>query len=753
MQFSGFTFCIRVANIIAVILLSMLLVSCSTAPIDANNSIKAGDQLLSAGDAANALLAWQQVQISSPDTVFDLELRKCRAFRELGLNKQAKQSAQLALEQLSASSDPQKSLYAELELALAELTLSQWDSARSRLVRIRIQAEPLMLWTELAQVELGLALLDKVDGKVDSALQHYQSAVTYARRSGNNWMLVNAQLLQLSLLAKQNAALASNIWPEIVGQVQNLPVSKRRTMALIKLVRIAQTYQLFSLADKRPMELLQEAEASGLALKDERLRSYAIGYQGTALEQQSDYEKALELTNKAAAAAQRALAMESLYLWEWQAGRLHHLRHRDDLALSAFQRAVDNLQQIRDSQSFEQSFSKEVSPLYSGLADLLLKKAATEQDAKQKQLLLVNARKTLEKLKTAELQDYFQDRCVVRFKEKSQGLEQVLQQTAVVYPILLPDRTEIIVSFSDGLKQYIVPVGSGPMNAEIHDFRKKLEKRSTFSYLKPAKQLYSWLLAPLLADLEAHRVDTLVIVPDGALRTIPFAALYDGQHYAVERFAFATTPGLSLTDPKKLPFESMTALINGLTESVQGFSALPNVDRELKTIQQELGGEMFKNERFQIEDLRTEMTKNPYRIVHIASHGQFDKDPQKTFLLTYNGRATMDILEKMLGQNKYKDNPVELLTLSACQTAAGDDRAALGMAGVAIKAGVRSALASLWFINDQSSSDLVAYFYEQLKDNRSKAQALRLAQLELRKDTRYRHATYWAPFLLIGNWM
>lgn len=753
MQFSGFTFRIQVTNIIAVIFLLMLLVSCSTVPINSNDSFKTGDQLLRDGDAANALLTWQQVQASSPDAVFDLELRKSRAFRELGLNKKAKQSAQLALEQLSASSDPKKSLYAELELALAELTLSQPDSARSRLGKIRIQAEPLMLWTELAQVELGLALLDKVDGKDDNALQHYQNAVTYAKRSGDNWMLVNAELLQLSLLTKQNASLAANIWPETAAKIQNLPASKRRAMALIRLVRIAQTYRLLPVADKRLMELLQEAESSGLALKDERLHSYAIGYQGTALEQQGDYEKALELTNKAAAVAQHALAMESLYLWEWQAGRLHHLQHQDDLALSALQRAVDNLQQIRDSQSFEQSFSREVSPLYSGLADLLLKKAASEQDSGQKQQLLVKARKTLEKLKTAELQDYFQDRCVVRFKEKSQGLEQVLQQTAVVYPILLPDRTEIIVSFNDGLKQYIVPVGSERMNAEIHDFRKKLEKRSTFSYLKPAKQLYSWLLTPLLADLEAHRVDTLVIVPDGALRTIPFSALYDGRHYAVERFAFATTPGLSLTDPKKLPFEGMTILLNGLTEAVQGFSALPNVEHELETIQQELGGEMFKNERFQIDDLTTEMTKNPYRIVHIASHGQFDKDPQKTFLLTYNGRATLDVLEKMLGKNKYKDNPLELLTLSACQTAAGDDRAALGMAGVAIKAGVRSALASLWFINDQSSSDLVASFYQQLKDNQSKAQALRLAQLELRKDARYRHATYWAPFLLIGNWM
>jgi len=752
-QFSGFTFRIQVANIIAVIFLLMLSVSCSTVSINTNNSLKTGDQLLSAGDTANALLAWQQVQASSPDAVFDLELRKSRAFRELGLNKKAKQSAQLALEQLSALSDPPKKLYAELELALAELTLSQLDSARSRLDKIRLQAEPLMLWTELAQVELGLALLDKVDAQDDKVLQHYQKAGTYAQRGGDNWMLVNAELLQLSLLAKQNAASASNLWSETAAQIQNLPASKRRTMALIRLVRIAQAYRLLPVTDKRLMGFLQEAERSGLALKDERLHSYALGYQGTVFEQQGDYERALEFTNKAAAAAQHALAMESLYLWEWQAGRLHHLQHRDDLALSAFQRAVDNLQQIRDSQTFEQSFSREVSPLYSGLADLLLTKAASEQDSGQKQRLLDKARFTLEKLKTAELQDYFQDRCVVRFKEKSQGLEQVLQQTAVVYPILLPDRTEIIVSFNDGLKQYIVPIGSERMNAEIHDFRKKLEKRSTFSYLKPAKQLYSWLLAPLLSDLEAHRVDTLVVVPDGALRTIPFSALYDGQHYAVERFAFATTPGLSLTDPKKLPFEGMTILLNGLTEAVQGFSSLPNVEHELETIQKELGGELFKNQQFQIDDLTAEMTKNPYRIVHIASHGQFDKDPQKTFLLTYNGRATMDVLEKMLGKNKYKDNPLELLTLSACQTAAGDDRAALGMAGVAIKAGVRSALASLWFINDQSSSDLVAYFYAHLKNNRSKAQALRMAQLELRKDARYRHATYWGPFLLIGNWM
>ena len=141
-------------------------------------------------------------------------------------------------------------------------------------------------------------------------------------------------------------------------------------------------------------------------------------------------------------------------------------------------------------------------------------------------------------------------------------------------------------------------------------------------------------------------------------------------------------------------------------------------------------------------------------MVHIASHGQFEGDPRKTFLLTYDGKLTMNALESFIKLSRYREEPIELLTLSACRTAAGDDRAALGLAGVAVKAGARSALATLWYINDQASSVLVIEFYRQLSQpEMSKAKALQAAQQRLFADPRYRHPGYWSPFLLIGNWI
>jgi CHAT domain-containing protein len=197
----------------------------------------------------------------------------------------------------------------------------------------------------------------------------------------------------------------------------------------------------------------------------------------------------------------------------------------------------------------------------------------------------------------------------------------------------------------------------------------------------------------------------------------------------------------------------MDVLLNGLTESVQGFAALPNVSQELSQIQAQFGGTVLADKNFQIDAIDDEIKKNPYRIVHIASHGQFNRDSKRTFILTYDGKMNLDALEGLLKSSKYRDKPVELLTLSACQTASGDDRAALGMAGIALKAGARSALASLWYINDQASSDLVSLFYGNLKSHASKAEALRQAQRELIADPRYLHAGYWAAFLLIGNWL
>ena len=148
------------------------------------------------------------------------------------------------------------------------------------------------------------------------------------------------------------------------------------------------------------------------------------------------------------------------------------------------------------------------------------------------------------------------------------------------------------------------------------------------------------------------------------------------------------------------------------------------------------------------------MERGLFPIVHIASHGQFSSDLDDTFILAADGKLTLERLDQLLGPLRFRDEPIELLTLSACQTAAGDDRAALGLAGVAVKAGARSALATLWYINDQASSELVAEFYRQLRaPSVSRATALQRAQIHLLDDPNYQHPAYWAPFLLINNWL
>ncbi|HXV11013.1 MAG TPA: CHAT domain-containing protein, partial [Burkholderiales bacterium] len=191
-----------------------------------------------------------------------------------------------------------------------------------------------------------------------------------------------------------------------------------------------------------------------------------------------------------------------------------------------------------------------------------------------------------------------------------------------------------------------------------------------------------------------------------------------------------------------------------LTESVQGFAPLPFVADELQNVQKLYGGTVRQDQQFTVPRMEKDLGDTPYQIVHIASHAQFDSDVNKTFLLTYDGRIGMNKLEQILGLSKFRTDAVELLTLSACETAAGDDRAALGLAGVAIKAGARSALATLWTVNDPASAELVSSFYRELQEpSVSKARALQQAQLGLLKDARYRHPSYWSAFLLIGNWL
>jgi CHAT domain-containing protein len=232
------------------------------------------------------------------------------------------------------------------------------------------------------------------------------------------------------------------------------------------------------------------------------------------------------------------------------------------------------------------------------------------------------------------------------------------------------------------------------------------------------------------------------------------AALHDGERFLIESVAVAVTPGLSLTDPQPLDTGSLRLLAAGLAEPVAGYPALPKVAKELATLQALVGGEVLQDARFERERLRREVEVDRPTVVHLATHAEFEGEAAESFLLAHDGPLRLDDLAEVIGSRALGGRPLELLVLSACQTAKGDDRAALGLAGVAVRAGARSAVGSLWSIADEATYELVTGFYRQLVEGApSRAQALRRAQLELLEGERFSHPFFWSPFLLISNWL
>ncbi len=233
------------------------------------------------------------------------------------------------------------------------------------------------------------------------------------------------------------------------------------------------------------------------------------------------------------------------------------------------------------------------------------------------------------------------------------------------------------------------------------------------------------------------------------------AALHDGHQYLIEHYQIAVTPGLQLMDPHKFSHEQVKALVAGLSEGVAGSIPLPGVKQEVATIQHQLPAQVLLDQTFTTQALKARATTTPFTLVHLATHGNFDSSADNTFLQTWDGRLTVNDLRSVLNQRSLKDQQaIELLVLSACQTAEGNNRAALGMAGIAVRSGARSTLATLWAVNDASTARFITEFYQRLlQPHVSKAQAVREAQLALLQSQEFSHPFFWAPFILVGNWL
>jgi CHAT domain-containing protein len=505
--------------------------------------------------------------------------------------------------------------------------------------------------------------------------------------------------------------------------------------------------------------MFNEAAVVAEKIDDNLALSYASGYLGNLFENEFQFKEALNLTRLAIFRAQEVNAPEALFRWQWQAGRLFKSLGNLDEALSLYRNSIATLQSIRQEKSgcygwTRPTISESTETISHELVDLILKRASSIKDPDIYEAYLVEAREVLELLKVYELRNYYQDDCVDAALKGVTKLDQVSKTAAIVYPIVLKDRTEILFSLPDGLKKFSINVGRETLTREVREFRKLLEKRTTREFLPYAKKLYDRLIRPMEPELNGSGIDTMVFVPDGPLRTIPLATLWDGNQFLIEKYAIAVTPSLDLTEPEPLSDASRNVLIFALTQSAQGYPALPYISTELQTIKDFYNTKLLMNRDFQIKNIEESLKDEQYTILHVASHAQFDTEVDKTFLLTFDEKLTIDNLNRHIGLLRFRDHPLELLTLSACESAAGDDRAALGLAGVAVKAGAKSALATLWHINDLASSILVGEFYNQLRDSSlTRAKALQRAQLKLFSDRRFQHPGYWAPFLMISNWL
>jgi CHAT domain-containing protein len=330
--------------------------------------------------------------------------------------------------------------------------------------------------------------------------------------------------------------------------------------------------------------------------------------------------------------------------------------------------------------------------------------------------------------------------------------------------ITIPQPRGEVQSIFTRLRQSIIRDGDGVRGAQpILVFKPGAERDR---YLELAQQVYNWLIRPFEQDITASGIETLVFVLDAPLLNLPLAILHDGEKFLVEKYAIAQTPGLQLLDAKPLARGQLTALKAGLSEAKDitignppktlQFQALENVKLELKGIQSEISGELILDEEFTNAKIQRAIESTPFPIVHLATHGLFSSNTEETFILTSDGPLNIDQLKQLLqGREEDSKKAIELLVLSACETAVGDERAALGLAGVAVKAGARSTLATLWQVYDESTSKLMIQFYKELKDTQvSKAKALRQAQLWLmQQDNQYKNPYYWAPFILVGNWL
>lgn len=509
------------------------------------------------------------------------------------------------------------------------------NTAGQALFLARRSGNPVVIATALNHQ--GNALM--AQARYPDALAAYGAGVTLAERAADPALLVTLQINAIhGHLAQETTQEALPLLKTALAKTRTLPDSHNKATDLIALgylaQRLAESGAVPSVRlGKQAYNAFTDALAIAEASADTRTQSYALGHLGEFYLSAGRLPEAEKLLHRALFFAEQSDAPEIVAQWHRQLGLVHLAQGKLEPAKASYLRALNELRPIQSALIFGQrgrpaSFRESTGAIYLELAELLLQEAGTATDDTERVRLLRGARDVIEDFKTIELKDYFRDECVTAWQETQRptAVGDLLQPgAAVLYPIVLPEHTVLLLSLAGGaLKQFNVPVSAAELRETAVAFRRQLTRSGNPRRLRVhGLTLYEWLLKPVVSELEAQAVHTLVIVPDDVLRTIPFAALYDGHGFLVERYALAVTPGLSLTAPKVSAQTVPQLLLGGLSEGVQAYTALPHVAKEIDKIGALYDSTQLLNSAFRKREVQDQLERNAYWAILFATHGQF----------------------------------------------------------------------------------------------------------------------------------
>ncbi|HEY9880404.1 MAG TPA: CHAT domain-containing protein [Leptolyngbyaceae cyanobacterium] len=737
-----------------------------------------GQLYMAQGNAVEALQALEQAaaayaEVEDPVGKIRAQLNQAQVLRVQGRYPQMLHLLTTIEAQITDLADPALKAVGFRQLGIALQFAGNSSEAIAQLEKSLAAAEQSGSATEISATLLSLGNVAEATAAVDFYRQAADTAPSVLSQ-------LQAQVNQFRVLVETNRLTeARSLLAEIDEQLPNLPPSRSAFFVRINLASRLLATAPPAIPAAEVARLLAETVQQATALGDGQGQTYGLGYLGHLYEKNGLWQEAVEVTQEALNIAQSINADAATYQWQWQLGRIFEAQENNEAAIAAHRQALATLQRLRSdlvavNPEVRFSFEDSIEPLYRNLVSLLLQ---SESPALTTQDNLLQARNVIESLQVEELVNFFRADCVVTAPKQ---IDQVDTTAAVLYPIILNDRLEVILSLPgqplrhvpslvskaevdstlDLLQQTIsrpsanIPELASRSRAE----RARIEivrGQENTDFVTPAKQVYDWLIRPFEADLANANIDTLVFVLDGTLRNVPMAVLFDGQQYLIQKFAIALTPGLQLLDPQPLAKRQVRALVAGLSEERSDFPPLPNVKAEVEAISAEVPSQVMLDQTFDKKSFESQLTATSFPIVHLATHGQFGETFENTFVLTWDGTINANELSTLLqtGEVIHKGT-IEMLVLSACETAAGDNRAALGLAGVAVRSGARSTLATLWLVDDLGTSVLMRDFYQRLATSvQTKAEVLRQAQLNLLQQEQYQHPYFWAPFVLIGNWL